>query len=133
MASGERLGPVGVRAVVLSGEGRASVRGWTSARSRRCGAGNRRSRPPLARAGRARQGHGQRAAYMWAELAVPVIAASTATRSAAGCRSRSAPTSGSWRPTCGCRFEVAWGLIPDMTGTQLLPELVGRDVAKELT
>jgi enoyl-CoA hydratase/carnithine racemase len=30
-------------------------------------------------------------------------------------------------------FEVAWGLIPDMTGTQLLPELVGRDVAKELT
>jgi enoyl-CoA hydratase/carnithine racemase len=29
-------------------------------------------------------------------------------------------------------FEVAWGLIPDMTGTQLLPELVGRDVAKEL-
>jgi enoyl-CoA hydratase/carnithine racemase len=30
-------------------------------------------------------------------------------------------------------FEVAWGLVPDMTGTQLLPELVGRDVAKELT
>jgi enoyl-CoA hydratase/carnithine racemase len=22
-------------------------------------------------------------------------------------------------------FEVAWGLIPDMTGTQLLPELIG--------
>jgi enoyl-CoA hydratase/carnithine racemase len=30
-------------------------------------------------------------------------------------------------------FEVAWGIVPDMTGTQLLPELVGRDVAKELT
>ena len=26
-----------------------------------------------------------------------------------------------------------WGLVPDMTGSQLLPELVGRDVAKELT
>jgi len=30
-------------------------------------------------------------------------------------------------------MEVKWGLIPDMTGTQVLPELVGRDVAKELT
>ena len=24
-------------------------------------------------------------------------------------------------------FEVVWGLVPDMTGSQLLPELVGRD------
>ena len=30
-------------------------------------------------------------------------------------------------------LEIKWGLIPDMTGSQLLPELVGRDVAKELT
>jgi len=30
-------------------------------------------------------------------------------------------------------MEIKWGLIPDMTGSQLLPELVGRDVAKELT
>jgi enoyl-CoA hydratase/carnithine racemase len=29
-------------------------------------------------------------------------------------------------------MEVAWGLVPDMTGTQLLPGLVGRDVAKDL-
>ena len=29
-------------------------------------------------------------------------------------------------------MEIQWGICPDMCGTQLLPELVGRDVAKEL-
>ncbi|MGW3469841.1 enoyl-CoA hydratase-related protein [Saccharopolyspora sp. NPDC000995] len=30
-------------------------------------------------------------------------------------------------------MEIKWDLAPDMTGTHLLPELVGRNVAKELT
>lgn len=29
-------------------------------------------------------------------------------------------------------FEIKWGIVPDMCGTQLLPRLVGPDVAKDL-
>ena len=30
-------------------------------------------------------------------------------------------------------LEIRWGLLPDMTGTQMLPRLIGLDRAKELT
>ncbi len=76
----------------------------------------------------------QRVAYTWKTAPVPVIAAIHGVafgggfQIAMGCDIRiAAPTA---------RFsimEMRYGLIPDMSITQTLPELLGRDVALELT
>jgi enoyl-CoA hydratase/carnithine racemase len=77
---------------------------------------------------------GQRAAYVWAELPVPVIAAVHGNALGGGLQITLGADIRIVAPDARLSvFEVTWGLIPDMTGTQLLPELVGRDVAKELT
>jgi len=77
---------------------------------------------------------GQRAAYVWAELPVPVIAAVRGNALGGGLQISLGADIRIVTPDARLSvLEVAWGLIPDMTGTQLLPELVGRDVAKELT
>src|SRR5690606_17566643 len=58
----------------------------------------------------------------------------TDTLSAVACSWRSERTSGWWPRTLSWRSWRSNGdWPPDMAGTQLLPELVGRDVAKELT
>jgi enoyl-CoA hydratase/carnithine racemase len=75
----------------------------------------------------------QRAAYVWAELPVPVIAAIRGNALGGGLQIALGADIRIVAPDARLAvFEVAWGIIPDMTGTQLLPELVGRDVAKEL-
>ena len=77
---------------------------------------------------------GQRAAYVWAEVPVPVIAAMRGNALGGGLQFALGADIRIVTPDARLSvLEVAWGLIPDMTGTQLLPELVGRDVAKELT
>jgi len=73
---------------------------------------------------------GQRAAYVWTELEVPVIAAVHGNALGGGLQITLGADVRIVAPDSRLSvFEVAWGLIPDMTGTQLLPELVGRDVA----
>ena len=71
---------------------------------------------------------------MWAEIPVPVIAAVRGNALGGGLQISLGADIRIVAPDARLSvFEVNWGLIPDMTGTQLLPELVGRDVAKELT
>ena len=77
---------------------------------------------------------GQRAAYVWTEIGVPVIAAVTGNALGGGLQIALGADIRIVAPDARMSvLEIKWGLVPDMTGTQLLPELVGRDVAKELT
>ncbi|WP_431909331.1 crotonase/enoyl-CoA hydratase family protein [Amycolatopsis thermoflava] len=134
--AGERLKTEpGLRAVVLSGEGPDFCAGLDFAAFQAMRSGGRITAdvdlPPATGPAKAT---GQRAAYVWTELPVPVIAAITGhalgggLQVALGADIRIVAADAKLSV-----LEIKWGLIPDMTGTQVLPELVGRDVAKELT
>jgi enoyl-CoA hydratase/carnithine racemase len=134
--AGERLkSEPGVRAVVLSGEGPDFCAGLDFGSFQAMREGERLSLqvdlPPGRGPARA---VGQRAAYVWTELPVPVIAAVTGNALGGGLQIALGADIRIVAPDARMSvLEIRWGLVPDMTGTQLLPELVGRDVAKELT
>jgi enoyl-CoA hydratase/carnithine racemase len=136
VTAGERLKTEpGVRAVVLSGEGPDFCAGLDFEWFRAMRDGERRSvqvdLPPGHGPARAA---GQRAAYVWTEVPVPVIAAVTGNALGGGLQIALGADIRIVAPDARMSvLEIKWGLVPDMTGTQLLPELVGRDVAKELT
>jgi enoyl-CoA hydratase/carnithine racemase len=132
-----------VRAVVLSGEGRAFCAGLDfAAFQTMAGAPGDRDGGAGAGAGAAgitsmggRITHlGQQAAWVWRELAVPVVAAITGPclggglQIAMGADIRLVAADAQLSV-----LEMRWGLIPDMTGTWILPRLVGDAAARELT
>jgi enoyl-CoA hydratase/carnithine racemase len=124
-----------VRAVVLSGEGRGFCSGLDFASFQAMGTGEfgaaigdvpRRDEGRITNAG-------QQAAYVWTELSVPVIAAIHGPALGAGFQIALAADIRFIAPDAKMSvLEIRWGLVPDMTGTQMLPRLVGLDVAKEL-
>jgi enoyl-CoA hydratase/carnithine racemase len=123
-----------VGAVVLSGAGRAFCAGLdlgSFAAMAEYGAGGVVvPREPLGVA-RAR---GQQAVHVWSLVPAPVIAAVHGIAFGGGLQiALGADIRLVARDAQLSVMEVQWGLVPDMCGTQLLPELVGRDVAKELT
>ena len=136
VTAGERLkSEPGVRAVVLSGAGPDFCAGLDFGSFRAMRDGERLSATGRPAPGpRASPGAGQRAAYVWAEIPVPVIAAVTGNALGGGLQIALGADIRIVAPDARLSvLEIRWGLVPDMTGTQLLPELVGRDVAKELT
>ncbi|MGZ4705120.1 MAG: enoyl-CoA hydratase-related protein, partial [Acidimicrobiales bacterium] len=77
---------------------------------------------------------GQEAGWVWRRLEVPVIAAITGPCLGGGLQIALGADIRLVAPDARLSvLEMRWGLIPDMTGTWLLPRLVGDDVARELT
>ena len=126
-----------VRAVVLSGEGRAFCAGLDFAAFQAMAGEADRARPDLPdladRKGRITN-LAQQACYVWTELPIPVMVAIHGHALGGGLQLALGADIRIVAPDAKLSvLEVRWGLIPDMTGTQVLPELVGRDVAKDLT
>lgn len=127
-----------VRAVVLSGEGRAFCAGLDFASFRgMAGDGERGSSENALlsdAAATSPANFAQRAAYVWQEVPVPVIAAVHGVAFGGGIQIALAADIRYVTPDARLSvLEIKWGLIPDMSGTQMLRNLVGLDVAKELT
>ena len=137
--AGERLkSEPGVRAVVLSGEGESFCAGLDfSMFSGMADSGPRPTEqsgnPGDLPAGRITH-RGQQICWVWQELSMPVIAAvhghalGGGFQIALGADIRIAHPDTKWSVR-----EVHWGLVPDMTGTFLLSQLVRSDIARELT
>lgn len=135
-----------VRAVVLSGAGRGFCAGLDFGSFQAMASGGGRSSDggeaetgadnlgPIASTDGRITHLGQQVAHVWQEVPVPVIAAVHGVALGGGCQIALGADIRYCTPDA--RFsvlEVKWGLIPDMTGTWMLPRLVGLDVAKELT
>ncbi len=140
VATSDRLGrEQGLRAVVLSGEGRSFCAGLDMGRftaMRETGgngiAGNG-ARDLTART------HGlanfpQAAVWGWRQLPVPVIAAIQGVAFGGGFQLALGADMRFLAPDARMSImEIKWGLIPDMAGTPILASLVRDDILRELT
>ena len=125
----------GVRAVVLSGNGRSFCAGLDLSAFAAMAKGERwrTADDPSASGGDGRS-LGQRAVLAWRDLAVPVIAAIRGHALGGGLQIALGADIRIAAPDAVLSvYESNWGLTPDMAGTQLLPRLVGPDIAAELT
>lgn len=139
--TGERLkGEAAVRAVVLSGEGRAFCAGLDMGNFQQMASGQRaggqgttgalvtRNRTPGG------SNRAQHAVMVWRELPVPVIAAVHGVAFGGGFQLALGPDMRFVTPDAKLAvLEIKWGLVPDMAGIVLMRQLVRDDVARELT
>lgn len=138
-AAGEELKTMpGVRVVVLSGAGTSFCAGldfsmFERINEREPGGARRRGDPTVMQ--RSGVTHlGQQVAWVWQELPMPVIAAVHGHALGGGFQIALGTDIRIVHPDTQLSVrEVHWGLVPDMTATLLLSQVVRMDVAKELT
>jgi enoyl-CoA hydratase/carnithine racemase len=142
VAAGEQLkADTNVRAVVLSGEGRAFCAGLDMGNFANMTKGDSNTAAEVTgdqgRLEKRTHGIANRAQYVswvWRELQVPVIAALHGVALGGGCQiSVGADMRYAAPGTKLCIMELRWGLVPDMGATPFLQKLLGDDVARELT
>jgi enoyl-CoA hydratase/carnithine racemase len=123
-----------IRAVVLSGEGRGFCAGLDLSSFQAMSDGPRESGSGRLLDNEHRiTSRAQQAVYTWTELPVTVIAAIHGPALGAGFQLALGADIRFIHPDATMSvLEIRWGLIPDMTGSQMLHRLVGLDVAKEL-
>jgi enoyl-CoA hydratase/carnithine racemase len=140
--TGERLKADGkVRAVVLSGEGRAFCAGLDMGNFAAMASGERKGGQSSAGGGLVEgertPGGANRAQYavmVWREVPVPVIAAVHGVAFGGGFQLALGADLRFVAPDAKLSvMEIRWGLVPDMGGVVLLPGLVRDDVARDLT
>jgi enoyl-CoA hydratase/carnithine racemase len=137
--AGERLKTErGVRAVVLSGEGSSFCAGldFSSFQTMAGGGGTDGAGEgnPGAMSGDRITHLGQQVCWVWQEVPVPVIAAVHGHALGGGIQIALGADIRIVHPDTQLSVrEVHWGLVPDMTGTLMLSQLVRADIAKELT
>lgn len=142
IAAGERLkAEKGVRAVVLSGEGRAFCAGLDMGNFGKMASGERSQNKKGGGAGlidtpRTESGanRAQNAVMVWRDIPVPVIAAVHGVALGGGFQLCLGADMRFVAPDAKMAvLEIKWGLVPDMAGIALLRGLVRDDIARDLT
>ena len=134
--AGERLKTEpGIRVAVLSGEGSSFCAGLDFATMSALAGGG--DRPTGGNPGAMKEGRithlGQQVCWVWQEVPVPVIAAVHGHAIGGGIQVALGADIRIVHPDTQMSVrEIHWGLVPDMTGTMMLSQLVRADVAKEL-
>jgi enoyl-CoA hydratase/carnithine racemase len=135
IAAGEQIaGDRTVRAVVVSGDGKAFCAGldtslFAAMAERDPAAGDDAPSNPSG----AIRVEAVQAVRVWVDMPAPVIAAVHGVAIGGGFQLALGADLRIVAPDAQLGvFEIKWGIVPDMCGTQLLPRLVGPDVAKDL-
>lgn len=122
----------GLRAVVLSGEGRAFCAGLDMGRFAAMGEGKSDLRD-LSQRTHGIANHSQQAVWGWRQLPVPVIAAIHGVAFGGGFQLALGADMRFLAPDARMSIlEIKWGLVPDMAGTPILSRLVRDDILRDL-